>query len=469
MGRGPEGSGRTCPSVADGAEQCVMLFRAACASLLVAGSAAAADWPRFLGPTGDGISPETNLVSRIPETGLPIVFDRPVGTGYAAPSVAGGRLILFHRLGDQEVVECWDAVSAAPRWKSGYPTAYQDPYGYNNGPRCAPLISGDRVYTFGAEGKLSAYDLASGARLWQRDTAKEFQVPEAFFGVGSTPLLEDGKLIVMVGGQPDSGVVAFNPATGATLWQSVGQKNWEGVPMTGWPGEAPVRWGEWWKQASYSSPVAATVHGKRVVFCLMRQGLVALDPADGSVRFSRWFRARVEESVNAANPVVLGNDVLISSAYYRTGSVNLRVSPGATNFTENWRGLGLEMHWSTPVWEAGNLYGFSGRNEPDASFRCVDFKTGEIRWQRDERWSPHSAAQPPVFGRGSCILADGKLIALGEGGLVGLYRPDPTACQELGRWQVPTLTFPCWAGPVLSNGRLYLRSEKHLVCLDVRR
>ena len=444
-----------------------MLFRAACLFLALA-SATASDWPRFLGPSGDGISLETNLAARIPAGGFQVVFDIPIGTGYAAPSVAAGRLILFHRVAGEEIVESRDPASGAQQWRLAYPSSYQDPYGYNNGPRCTPLIADGRVVTFGAEGKLTAIDLKSGKLLWHRDTATEFQVPEAFFGVGSTPLLEGGKLIVMVGAQTNSGVVAFDPASGRTLWESVGKKNWEGVPMTGWPGEAPVSWGDWWKQASYASPVAATVQGQRLVFCLMRQGLVALDPVDGRVHFSRWFRARVEESVNAANPVVVGNDVLISDAYYKTGSVSLRVAPGATNFTENWRGLGLEMHWSTPILVDGHLYGFSGRNEPDASFRCVNFATGEVRWQRDEKWRPHSATQPPVFGRGSCILADGRLIALGEGGLLGLFRPDPAGCQEIGRWQVPSLEYPCWAAPVLSEGRLYLRSEKRLVCLDLR-
>lgn len=448
-----------------------MLFRAARLALVLASAPAAfaSDWPRFLGPTGNGVSAETNLLSRIPEGGFRVLSDRPIGTGYAAPSVAAGRVILFNRVAGEEIVEASAVESGASQWKFAYPSSYQDPYGYNNGPRCTPLISGDRVVTFGAEGKLTSLEASTGKLRWQRDLAKEFQVPEAFFGVGSTPLMEGGRLIVMVGGQPNSGVVALDPDTGRTLWESVGSRNWNGVPMTGWPGEAPVQWGEWWKQASYASPVAATVRGQRLVFCLMRQGLVALDPADGTVHFSRWFRARVEESVNASNPVVVGDDVLISSAYYRTGSVSLRVAPGTTNVTENWRGLGLEMHWSTPVLVDGNLYGFSGRNEPDASFRCVEFATGRVRWQREEQWRPHSSPQPPVFGRGSCILANGQLIVLGEGGLLGLFQPDPAECREIGRWQVPSLEYPCWAAPVLSDGRLYLRSEKRLVSLDLRR
>jgi len=429
----------------------------------------AADWPRLLGPALDGTSAETNLIERIPAEGPPVVWDREVGTGYAAPSVAGGRLFLFHRVGAEELLEAWDAVTAKPLWKHSQPTRYRDPYGYNDGPRCAPLVAGGRVFTFGAEGLLTCVDAATGSRLWQRNTAKEFEVPEAFFGVGSTPLLEGGKLLVMVGGQPDSTVVAFDPADGRTLWESVGSKNWNGQPMLGWPGDRKVEWPRWEKTASYASLVPSVIQGRRVVHALTRQGLVVLDPTNGTPLFSRWFRARVDESVNAMTPFVLGDDVLVSSAYYKTGSVLLRGQPGLTNFTEVWKGLGLEMHWSQPVKAGGHLYGFSGRNEPDAVLRCVDYATGAVAWERNERWPAHSALQPPVFGRGSFLLADGRLFALGEGGLLGLFRPNPERCEELGRWQVPSLQYPCWAGPVLSDGRLFLRSERRLVCLDVRR
>lgn len=431
--------------------------------------ASAADWPRFLGPRLDATSSETRLLERVPEGGPPVVWDREIGTGYSAPSVVGDRLYLFHRVGAEELLEAWEIATAKPLWKQSQPTRYRDPYGYNDGPRCVPLVAGERVYTFGAEGLLTCVETGTGRRVWQRDTAKEFQVPEAFFGVGSTPLLEGGRLLVMVGGQPDSTVVALDPADGKTLWQSVGSKNWTGQPMLGWPGDRTVVWRDSEKTASYASLVPATVGGRRVVHAFTRQGLVVLDPTNGTPLFSRWFRARVDESVNAMTPVVQGDDVLISSAYYKSGSVLLRGQPGATNFTEVWKGLGLEMHWSQPIRVGGHFYGFSGRNEPDAILRCVDGATGSVAWERNERWPPHSSPQPAVFGRGSFLLADGRLYALGEGGLFGIFRPNPERCEELGRWQVPSLQYPCWAGPVLSDGRLFLRSERRLVCLDIRR
>ena len=441
------------------------------------------DWPRFLGPRGDNTSSETNLLDRWSTNGPPILWEKSVGSGYSAPSVRGDLLVLHHRLGDEEIVEAMEAASGNTKWRYAYPSRFVDPFGYNNGPRCTPWLTTNRCYTFGAEGMLLCLDLANGRVIWQRDTAKDWNAPAAFFGVGSTPLLEDDKLIVMVGGQPDSGVVALNAATGKTIWESVGRTTWNGVAPIGWRTTKPYEWTGSEMLASYASPVATTIHGRRQLLCLMRQGLVSLNPANGELNFKRWFQCPVNESVNAMTPVVSGDLVFLSTAYYRIGSVALRVNPDGRSFTEAWRSPEnpydrdpvtgsypspvLEIHFSTPVLHGGNLYAFSGRNEPDASFRSVDLKTGQLKWTRDESWRAHSTPQPTVYGRGSLILADGKFIVLGEGGRLGLFRPNPERPEELSSWQVPSLRYPCWAAPVLSGKRLFLRSENQLVCVNL--
>jgi len=466
-----------------------MLFRLtfalfSCTVLATAGSFGE-DWPRFLGPFGDGTSSETNLLEKWPASGLPLVWQKDVGSGYSAPSVLGSYIVLHHRLKEEEIVECFDAATGNSIWRHSNPTTFTDPFGYNNGPRCTPLLTQDFCYTYGAEGRLACLQLATGKLVWQRETAKEWSVPEPFFGVGSTPLLEGDKLIVMVGGQPNSTVVAFDSRTGKTLWENVGQTNWQGVPAIGWRGEAPYQWTGAEKLASYSSPVAATISDRRHILCFTRQGLVSLNPTSGEVYFSRWFQSTVNESVNAMCPVVWNDLVLISGAYYRIGSVLLRVKPGGGTFEEVWRSPTqpsqrepgssrlaepvLEAHWATPVLHEGYLYAFSGRNEPDATFRCVEFKTGKLMWTRDERWRSHSSVQPPVYGRGSVILADGKLIALGEGGKLGIFSPNPKEPKEICAWQVPQLHYPCWTAPVLARKRLYLRSEDNLLCFDLSR
>ena len=436
-------------------------------SALFADDNSGEDWPRFLGPHANGISDEAGLLDQWPATGPKLVWEKSIGTGYGAPSVIGQKLVLHHRIGDEEIVECFATDTGKSLWRFAYPSHFIDPYGYNNGPRGTPLLTSNFCYTFGAEGKLTCLELATGKLVWQRDTAAEFHVAEAFFGVGSTPISEDGLLIVMVGGQPNSGVVAFDPGTGKTIWESVGQANWEGVPMTGWPGEQKVRWQSWDKQASYSTPVAATIHGRRQVLCLTRQGLVSLDPKTGAVNFSFWFRSRVNDSVNAMCPVVVDDLIFISAAYYKIGSVLLRINPDGKSVEEVWRGASMELHWTTPIYLDGYLYACSGRNEPDARMRCVELRTGKLMWDQDESWPPHSTRTPPVYGRASSILADGKLITLGEGGLLGMFKPNPVKPEETCHFQVPQLHYPCWAAPVLSRKKLYLRDEDHLVCLDL--
>jgi outer membrane protein assembly factor BamB len=455
------------------------------AILLTAGTLLADDWAQFLGPNRNGISAETGLLEKFPESGPRLVWQKQIGTGYSAPSIRDGKLVLFHRLAEEEVVECLEAATAKAVWRYSYPSRFQDPYGYNNGPRCTPLLTEKFCFTFGAEGMLTCLDLQTGKMVWQRNTSKEWDIPEAFFGVGSTPVIEGDLLIVMIGGQPNAGVVGLDIKTGKTIWESVGEKNWSGKPMLGFTDsyqlrkpdekfllsrkadeETKVQWSPAEKQASYATPVLATIDGRRRVLCLMRQGLVMLDPKTGAIDDSFWYRARVNESVNAANPVVLGDKVMISSSYYRSGSVLLKVN-AQQKFEELWRSLVMEIHFTTPILKDGFLYAFSGRNEPDARFRCVEFETGKLVWDRDEHWSPHSAAQPNVYGRGSAILADGKLIVLGEGGLLGLFKANAQKAEELSRWQVPQLHYPTWAAPVLSNKKIYLRSEDHLVCLDL--
>jgi len=395
-----------------------------------------------------------------------VLWHKRIGTGYSAPSVLGTQVVIHHRIGNEEIVEALDPGSGKTLWRHAYPSKFVDPYGYNNGPRASPTLASNRCFTFGAEGKLLCLNLENGKVIWQRNTSEEWNVPPAFFGVGSSPVLEGGRLFVMIGGQPASGVVAFHPETGKTLWESVGQKNWEGLPMAGWPGEPRVIWKEWEKQASYSTPVPATIHGKRQLLCLMRQGLVSLDPANGHVNYSFWFRARVDDSVNALNPVVADDLVFISAAYYRVGSVLLKIASDGRQVTPVWRSPVLEIHWSTPIYYQGYLYAFSGRNEPDARFRCVELKTGNLLWDRDESWQ-HNTSTPATYGRGSAILSEGKLIALGEGGLLGLFKVTPKEPEEISRFQVPQLHYPCWAAPVLANRRLYLRSEDHLICFNL--
>jgi outer membrane protein assembly factor BamB len=388
----------------------------------------AGDWPQFLGPNRDGVSPETGLRTTWPKDGPPVVWEREVGEGYSGPVVAGGKLILFHRVGDEEVTECLDAATGKPRWKSTQATMYRDPFNKGDGPRSTPVIHGGRVYTLGAAGSLTCFDLDSGRKIWQRDMARDYRLRRSFFGVGGTPIIE-GDLLVLNVGAKDAGIVAFNKDTGKEVWKATDH------------------------DASYASPVAATIDQTRHLLFFTREGLVSLDPANGAVRFSKPWRARIDASVNAATPLVIGNLVFISSSY-RTGAILLRVKKDGVE--EVWTSDDvLSCHFNTPIVHDGHLYGIDGRQEERARLRCVDLMTGKIRWTKEG------------FGCASILSVGNQLIILTEDGDLVLAEANPEKCAEIGR--VSKLKGTVRAHPALADGRLYARDGSKLICWDLRK
>ncbi len=453
-------------------------------TVALSASACADDWPWFLGPNHTGESSELtqNLNLDWSENPPPTLWKQSIGTGYSAPSVLGDKLVVHHRLRDQEVLSCRNVNDGAEIWQYAYPSKFEDPYGYNNGPRCSPVLTSEKCYSLGAEGMLACVALADGKVIWQKDLRKEFSLPEWFFGVGCSPILDGDRLIVLVGGQPSAGVVAFNANSGDVLWQAVGKQTWDGVKTDEgnsykWTGDEMV--------VSYSSPVIREIHGRRHLLCLMRQGLVSLDPADGSENFSYWFRARVHESVNAARPVVIDDKIFLSAAY-QVGSALLKVEPDGKSFTEVWRDKkNLLTHWSTPIHVDGCIYGFSGRHENEGELRCIRVSDGKVNWAstgfdgdlsqlaRDKSTGNILDAKTgkvipyPFFGRGSQIRVGNRFIVLGERGTISVVDVDKEKFVERGRFSMSEIDYPAWAAPVLANGRMYLRSEKWLVAVDL--
>jgi outer membrane protein assembly factor BamB len=391
---------------------------------------AGADWPQFMGPGRNGVSPEKALVLSWSDKGPPVLWSRAVGEGYSAPVVAGDRLILFHRVGDEEVVECLDPATGQPRWKYTYPTSYQDWLNKGNGPRSTPLIADGKVFTLGPSGHLLCLDLATGKKSWDRELLKDYQVRRSFFGVGTSPILEGDIVAVNVGGRPDAGIVGFHKDTGKEVWRATDH------------------------DASYASPVAATFAGVRHLIFFTREGLVSLDPASGAVRFSRRWRPRINESVNAASPVVNGDQVFVSTSY-NTGALVVRGSKQAVE-EDIWKGdESLSCHFSTPVLHDGFLYGFDGRQESGTQFRCVEWQTGKVRWSKDG------------FGCGSLIAVQGLLLVLSESGDLVVVEPNPEAYREKSRATV--LSGPVRAHMALADGRLFARDNRKLICFRLKK
>lgn len=389
----------------------------------------AGDWPCYLGPTQDGKSDETGLLLHWERSGPPVLWQQPLGEGYSPPVTARGLVIAFHRLGDQEVIQAFAADSGKSIWQHEYPTVYVDQYGFNGGPRSAPTIDGDFVYTFGAEGTLTCLNLADGVRTWQRHVNREFGVPQNFFGAGVPPVIEGNHALLNVGSTNGAGVVAFNKRTGAMVWQMSDD------------------------EPSYSTPVVATLDGVRCAVFLTGTGLLILDPATGTLFHQYPFRSPKCESVNAASPVIAGSTVFISASY-GVGAAAFRVRQDKLELV--WRSLdAMQNHWATSLHHEGYIYGVDGRHAHDARLRCISLEDGKVQWDG-----------PEDMGRSTLIMAEGHVIALGEGGHLVLIEATPERYVEKARARVAN--YPAWAPPILSNGRLFIRDERQLVCLDLR-
>ena len=430
----------------------------------LADGAVVSDWTSFLGPGGRGVSPETPLVKEFGADGPALVWELETGEGYAAPAVQGDRLVAFHRVGDEEVVECLQAETGARLWSVRSPTDYRDAYGYSRGPRCSPLIDEGRVFTYGVQGRLQCLDLATGELRWKRELTQEYEVPQDFFGVVSTPLVYGELLIVHVGAPEGPCVLGIDKRTGENRWTTTS---------------------DW--RAGYATPVVGKVHGEDKCFVFAggksrppSGGLIALDPSTGAVDFTFPWRSDSYESVNAASPVLLGDRVFVT-ATYDTGGALLDLKEGG-GFEVAWTSKVLGAHWNTPIHEDGVLYGFDGRNEPDASLVCQDVATVEERWREVLQWEEDyllngtKKPRPMSVYRGTLLAADGAYLCLGERGHLLWLELTPEGCRVLARsWLFAA--YETWTPPVLSRGLLYVCQNTRdfvtgrgprLLCYDLR-
>lgn len=386
----------------------------------------AEDWPQFLGPHRNGKSNE-QVATRFPVEGPKVLWKKAVGQGFAGPVVREGKLVVFHRLGETDVVQCLNAESGAEIWKFSYLTRYKDDFGFDEGPRSTPAISGSRVFTMSADGVVHGLDFGTGKRLWELDTRKAFGGGKGFFGMACSPLVANDLVLLNIGGKNGAGIIALDEKSGELKWKATDD------------------------EASYSSPVLAKLGGPELALFLTRERLVGLQTTSGKLEFEFPFRSRMDASVNAAAPLVIGNKIFLSASY-DTGATLLQFENRALK--QLWHSEdALSSHYASVVHHEGYLYGFDGRQEYGPGLVCVEVASGKSAWRVEG------------FGAGTVLIAGEKLVVLKESGELVIapatgkeFRPETTA-QLIGS---------CRAYPAIAGGKLLARDTKFLVAADIR-
>ncbi len=396
-------------------------------ALLTASSAVQGeDWPQFLGPHRDG-STTNSIRPTVVAAGPAKLWGRKVGHGFSGPIISQGRLILHSREADEEIVESIELTTGNTQWRSAYPTHYNDDFGFDDGPRGSPAISGGKVFTFGAEGRLTCLNQADGKEVWHVDTLSLFSSDKGFFGLASSPLVSGGLVMVNIGGA-GAGVGAFKTQDGTLAWKLTDD------------------------EAGYASPVMATLGTDELALFFTRAGLVSVHPMDGKLGPRFPWRSRQHASVNAASPLVKGHEVFLTASY-GTGAVLLNL--GESDAKPNWSGdSSLSAHYATPVLVGNYLYGFHGRTESKPAFRCVEWSTGKVVWTLDG------------FGAGTVARSGNHLVVLLESGELVILEASEKAPKELARSQVlGTGTRSPFA---IGEGVLAARDPRQLVVLKIQ-
>ena len=389
-------------------------------SAIVLGIAQAADWPNYRGPNYNGISSETGWTSTWPEDGPKVLWKYSIGIGFASMSVSGGKVYATGNIKDNDILYCLDAETGKEIWKKSYPCPLYNKQ-HEGGPCATPTVEGNAVYTFSKDGDAIRFDTVTGKIVWHKNLNKELGLKHPGWYFASSPFIA-GDLVIYNAGTHGT---AFKKADGSVAWQS-------GKGASG-----------------YSTAVPFEIGGQKGVAMVVCEELIGLNPATGKVMWKLPWKTSYD--INAADAIISGDTIFISSGYNK-GCALVKISGG--DVTKVWQNRNMRNQINCSVLWEGHIYGFYGQVDGGGKLTCLDLATGEKKWSQGG------------MGTGSLMIADGKLIILGETGTLVIAAASPEGFKELASAEI--LTGKCWTVPVLANGRIYARNAAgQLVCVDV--
>lgn len=342
-------------------------FRLVVVALLVfAYAVQAQDWRQWRGPTRDGIVPAASAPKAWPDS-LRRVWRVEIGEGYSSPVVAEGRVFVHSRRDPDEIVTALDLASGKILWQQKYPATFEkNRYATKmaKGPNATPLVAGNRLFTLGVTGVLTAWDAATGRLLWRQDFSKTVDTSKLFCGTSASPLLLDNRVVVQIGSDVHGGkILSLDPANGAIKWE--------------WSGHGP----------GYASPVVCDISGKMQIVTMTDSSIVGLDTKTGGQLWTVPFLDDWHE--NIVTPVWTGSLLIFSGTRQGTHAFALQQNNGKWQATQVWKNSEVAMYLSSPVYADGLIYGHSARQK--GQFVALDAKTGTIRWATQGREGWHAS------------------------------------------------------------------------------
>ncbi len=400
---------------------CGMISAAGFVALTIATtSTRAQDWPQWRGPNGDARVTGFEAPKAWPQA-LHQQWKVTVGQADATPALAGGKLYVFSRAEDNEVIRCLDAATGKELWSDKYETmAATGAAGSHPGPRSSPTLADGKVVTFGVRGTLSCYEAASGKMLWRKDDLHGW--PKFF--TSASPLVTDGMCIAQIGSPTNGAIVAYDLATGAQKWR--------------WDGDGP----------GYASPAAMTVGGTRLVVAQTDKRVVAVSLADGKLVWETPFAPSGMGGANCITPVIDGQTIIYSGSGRGTIAVKLDKTGETFAATPVWTNKEIAPRFCTPVLKDGFLYGI-GDNK--SGFYCMDAKTGKTAWSDPTARGPF----------GSILDAGSTLIALTPKQQLIVIQPSEKAYNEVA--SIKVADSDTYSQPVLAGKRLYIEDQNSVI------
>jgi outer membrane protein assembly factor BamB len=393
------------------------------------GTAQAGDCPRFRGPTGDGVFPETGLLKKWPEGGPKVAWTvKGLGQGYSSAAVASGVVYVTGMDEQKQGYLFAFGLDGSPKWKVAYGAELGESGPAAAGTRATPTIDGDRAYLVTGFGKLVTFDAAKGQVLKTVDLLERFGAKQAQFGFAEGVLVDGQKVICTVGGT-DASLVAFDKNTGEVLWQTKGLSQAPGC----------------------CSPRIVNHNGRQLILTMLAQGVVAVDPGTGEVVWQHEYphRAGVQP-----NPPLYDDGMVFISSGMGAGSAMLSLAESSPSAAPKWADKTLDCQMQGTILIDGYIYGTA--QSGNKGLVCLEWKTGKAMWNA------------PATKLGVVIAAEGMLYIYAQDGTMYLVKPGPAAFEPVSQFAISEGTNEHWAHPTIANGRLYVRHGDALMAYEIK-